>query len=92
MSSGAKLLLGRHCAANWYHPSSLKRVVSWVMLTARLVGATGSWKIDAFCVDGALEGLFGAIGVRIDSSASPQAMEVVRVAFCVLCLVTFASR
>ena len=66
--------------------------MSWVMWTARLVDAAGSWEIEASCADCALEVMFGAIGVRTDLSASFQVTEVMLVASYVFHCSTFASR
>ena len=54
-----------------------------------LVDAAGSWETKASCAGGALEVLFGAIGVRTDSSPLSQVSEVMLVASCVLRLSTF---
>ena len=87
--SDEKLLLGRRCATNWYHPSFLKRAVSRVVWKARLVNTAGSWRIKA-CVCGAMGGLEMVIGARIDVSSLPQVRDVMSVASCVLHLVTVA--
>ena len=53
------------------------------MWAARLFDAAGSWETEASYAGGALEVLFGAIGVRTDLSASSQVGEVMLVVFCV---------
>ena len=73
-------LTAHRCATNWCHPSFLKRDVSWVMWVTRLANAADSLEIKPSCAGGTLEVLFGAIGMRTDSSASSQAREVMLVA------------
>ena len=66
--------------------------MSWVIWAAMSADAPDSWEIDASFEGGALEVLFGVIGVKTDLSTSSQAREVMLVASCVLQLSTFASQ